>query len=79
MEIVKDSGAGFAFPSTTAYITQDAEIDEKLIKDAETKVADMEAGDGVPFPNHSKDELKKLKGTLTYPPEGSTEAKAGSK
>jgi MscS family membrane protein len=79
MDIVKESGAVFAFPSTTAYIAQDAEIDQKLVKNAETRVTDMEAGDGVPFPYHSKDELRKLKGTLAYPPEGSTEAKAGSK
>lgn len=75
MDVVRASGAEFAFPSTTAYIAQDGERDEESIKKAEESVAIWKSEGRLPFPNHTRDDIRTLKGTLDYPPEGSVEAK----
>ncbi len=75
MDIVRESGSEFAFPSTTAYIAQDGERDEESIKKAEENVATWKSGGSLPFPNHTRDDIRSLKGTLNYPPEGSVDEK----
>lgn len=75
MDIVKESGAGFAFPSTTAYIAKDGEPDEKAIRKAEESVALWKSEGRLAFPNHTRDDISALKGTLDFPPEGSVDAK----
>lgn len=75
MDIVKESGAGFAFPSTTAYIAQDGVPDEDAIRKAEESVALWKSEGRLPFPNHTRDDIRSLKSTLDYPPEGSVENK----
>ena len=75
MDIVRESGTGFAFPSTTAYIAQDGERDEESIKKAEESIAAWKSEGSLPFPNHTRDDARSLKGTLKYPPEGSVETK----
>ncbi len=75
MDIVRESGAEFALPSTTAYIAQDGERDEESIKRAEESVAALKSEGSLPFPNHTRDDARSLKGSLIYPPEGSVETK----
>lgn len=61
-----------------AYIAQDGERDEESIKRAEENVALWKSDGRRPFPNHSRDTIRALKGTLDYPPEGSVESKPKS-
>jgi MscS family membrane protein len=75
MDIVRESGTEFAFPSTTAYIAQDGERDEESIKKAEENVAAWKSEGSLPFPNHTRDDIRSLKGRLNYPPEGSIDEK----
>lgn len=71
MKIVKECGASFAFPSTTAYIAQDGEADEKAVRDSEKRVEKWRKDGVLPFPDHTAEDRRELKNTLDYPPPGS--------
>jgi MscS family membrane protein len=55
MDIVKEAGTGFAFPSQTAYLTDDSGLDAERIRGAETQVQDWRAKDKLPFPDFDKE------------------------
>jgi MscS family membrane protein len=74
MNIVKDAGTGFAFPSRTVYHTRDGGLDAGRQQAAETEVRAWCAAQELPFPNFTADYRKKVRNTLDYPPEGSPEA-----
>ncbi len=79
VDIVESSGTGFAFPSTTAYLTRDGGLDEERGQAAEAQVAQWRASGELPFPEFAKPRQEALSGTLDYPPEGSPTAKAPAK
>jgi len=74
MNIVKEAGTGFAFPSRTVYHSRDAGIDADRQQAAEAQVRAWCAAHELPFPNFTADHRKKMHNTLGYPPEGSPEA-----
>lgn len=74
MNIVKDAGTGFAFPSRTVYHTRDDGIDAERRKETEAQVRAWCSAQQLPFPNFTADYRKKMRNTLDYPPEGSPEA-----
>ena len=74
MKILKDAGAGFAFPSRTVYHNRDTEPDSTLRQEAEAKVRAWCSAQELPFPNFTADYRRKVRNTLDYPPEGSPEA-----
>jgi MscS family membrane protein len=74
MKIIKDAGAGFAFPSRTVYHNRDTEPDSELRKEAEAKVRAWCSAQELPFPNFTADYRKLVRNTLDYPPEGSPDA-----
>jgi len=49
MEIVKQAGTGFVFPSQTAYFTQDSGYDAERCREAEAQVEDWLAKGKLPF------------------------------
>lgn len=74
MNIVKEAGTGFAFPSRTVYHTRDEGLDAERREAAEAQVRAWCAAQELPFPNFSAEYRKKVRNTLDYPPEGSPQA-----
>ena len=71
MDIVKEAGTGFAFPSQTAYLGRDAGLDAELGQEAETQVQSWRSKGQLPFPEFGEDMLAEKEDVLDYPPEGS--------
>jgi MscS family membrane protein len=71
MDIVADSGTGFAFPSNTTYIARDSGLDEERKQEAETSVAKWRQRGEVPLPDYAVEVRDRLAGSLDYPPSGS--------
>ena len=77
MDIVKQAGTAFAFPSRTPYHTRDGGLDTDRQQDAEKQVREWAAAHALPFPEFSDEVRKKIMDTLDYPPEGSPGADRG--
>ena len=71
MEIVKDAGTGFAFPSQTAYLGRDAGLDAERGREAEAMVEEWRSKGQLPFPEFEEGESARLEDSLDYPPAGS--------
>jgi MscS family membrane protein len=71
MEIVKESGTSFAFPSQTTYFARDEGLDDERQQAAEQQVAAWRAAGELPFPDMASDDQEALTGTLDFPPKGS--------
>ena len=74
-EVVVNSGSGFAFPSTTAYLSEDSPPNQEGRERAEAEVEGWRGSGSLPFPNLSDHRAGELKNTLDYPPRGSLEGK----
>ena len=74
MDIVKDSGTGFAFPSQTLYFGRDDGVDARQTEVAEAQVRQWRDEGRLPFPNFSPEQVRQLRGAVAYPPPGSSEA-----
>lgn len=71
MDIVKEAGTGFAFPSQTNYFASDAGLDTEHGQEAEEKVEFWRARNKLPFPEFEQEEYERLEDILDYPPKGS--------
>lgn len=71
INIVEESGCGFAFPSQTLYLTRDSAPDLSKKQAAEAQVQHWREGGCLPFPDFSPQFRKQIEGTLPYPPPGS--------
>jgi len=71
MDIVRESGTGFAFPSQTTYLGRDTGLDEEASRVAEKEVASWRESGKLPFPRFSPDTVSANENTLDYPPRGS--------
>jgi MscS family membrane protein len=71
MDIVKAAGTGFAFPSQTAYFTNDAGLDAEKSREAESRVANWRANGELPFPEFNGEAQGQFEDRLDYPPTGS--------
>lgn len=72
MDIVAESGTGFAFPSQTAYLARDTGMDAERTQAIEDEVQAWRGEDALPFPWPDADRVQALDGSLDYPPTGST-------
>ena len=80
MDIVEQSGTGFAFPSQTLYFARDDGLDTEKTEAAEARVRQWRDEGRLPFPNFSTEQIRQMRGTVAYPPPGSPDASnAGSK
>jgi len=70
MDIVKEAGTGFAFPSQTTYFTRDRGLNEERVETAEAEVQAWRSGGTLPFPEFAKEHRERVFDTLAYPPEG---------
>ena len=77
MEIVANSGSGFAFPSQTLYLGKDDGLDAEAAKRSEAQVAEWRARGELPLPGFPPDRIRELGGSLDYPPEGSALRRSG--
>jgi MscS family membrane protein len=75
IDIVEQSGSGFAFPSQTLYLGRDTPLDCAKTQAAESHVRQWREEGRLPFPNFSSDQIERIRDTLVYPPPGSTEAR----
>lgn len=71
MDIVKDAGTGFAFPSQTAYLGRDTGLDAEQAREAEKKVEEWRSAGQLPFPEFDKNLRWEKEDILDYPPVGS--------
>ena len=79
MDIVEQSGTGFAFPSQTLYFARDDGLDTERTEVAEAQVRQWRDEGRLPFPNFSTEQIRQMRGTVAYPPPGSPDASnAGS-
>ena len=71
MDIVADSGTGFAFPSSTTYLSRDGGLDDERTRAAEQTVRQWREESKLPFPGLEPETVSELEDTLDYPPRGS--------
>jgi hypothetical protein len=76
MDIVKEAGTGFAFPSQTTYLARDDKMDTESVQAAEQQVANWRSEGKLPFPEFDEQQRQTLEDTIAYPPEGSVQYKA---
>ena len=70
LDAVAESGAGFAFPSQTAYLTQDEGTDGERAAAAEAQVEQWRRQGELMFPEHSRERIGAIERSA-WPPEGS--------
>ena len=74
IDIVRQSGTNFAFPSQTLYLGRDQGLDPKKTAAAEKEVEHWRDQNQLPFPDFSPTEKASLRGPIPYPPPGSAVA-----
>ena len=67
MEIVKNSGTGFAFPTQTVYVSRDPGLDKERRQAAEQQVQKWRDERQLPFPDFSPADKSAFRGSITYP------------
>jgi MscS family membrane protein len=71
MDVIAESGTGFAFPSTTAYLARDGGLDDERRAAAEAEVEKWRSEGRLMFPEFAPAEMDSMRGTLDWPPAGS--------
>ena len=74
MDIVEQSGTGFAFPSQTLYFARDGGLHTERTEAAEAQVRQWRDEGRLPFPNFSTEQVRQMHGTVAYPPSDSPDA-----
>jgi len=72
MDVVERAGTGFAFPSQTVYLARDRGLDPERSEQAERSVAVLRESHELDLPNLPFDKERKLRGSVPWPPEGSS-------
>ncbi|TXK31144.1 mechanosensitive ion channel family protein [Pontibacter qinzhouensis] len=73
MDVVVASGTGFAVPAQTLYMARDKGVSEEKAADVNEKVRQWrEAGD-MQLPNFDPEQISRLRNTIPFPPEGSSQ------
>lgn len=75
MDKVRESGTDFAMPSQTLYFTRDAGISAQKARAAEDRVQQWREKQDLPIPNFSESQIREMRDTIPYPPEGSVRNK----
>lgn len=72
MDVVNESGTGFAFPSQTLYFGKDQGLSKEKSEKAEEKVREWRKKGELQIPKFDPEWVKDLKEKTKYPPEGSS-------
>ncbi|MNE86765.1 hypothetical protein D3C80_1838950 [compost metagenome] len=75
MDIVTESGSGFAFPSQTVYFAQDEGVSEEKTKATSEKVKAWKENGELQVPRFHQDKIDEIEDSIVYPPEGSAISK----
>jgi MscS family membrane protein len=75
MDIVAANGSGFAFPSQTTYLAQDAGMNAGKTQEAILKVRQWREKGELPFPDFSPDTIAKIDNRIESPPPDSAQGK----
>jgi MscS family membrane protein len=67
MDIVNESGTGFAFPSSTTYLARDGGLDAERARRAEERVAAWRREGRLPFPDFAAGFKDDVAGSIEYP------------
>lgn len=73
LDIVNESGTGFAFPSQVNYLSRDGGLDADLRTAREQEVEQWRQRDKLPFPEFEEEQEDAFRDTLDYPPRGSSQ------
>ncbi|MDX1751866.1 MAG: mechanosensitive ion channel [Salinimicrobium sediminis] len=76
MDIVGESGSGFAFPSQTIYFGKDSGLSQEKTRSAEEKVRQWKEKGELQIPRFDPEHIKEIEDKIPYPPEGSAEQKS---
>jgi MscS family membrane protein len=68
MDIVSESGTGFAFPSRTIYLGRDSGLDRERTEAAVQKIQRWREEKQLPFPDFAPTEIAEFRDSLPYPP-----------
>jgi MscS family membrane protein len=74
MDIVENSGTGFAFPSQTLYFSRDSGLDKEKAAAAEQQVQHWRDQHQLPFPDFAPADMSTFRDTIAYPPPDSATA-----
>jgi MscS family membrane protein len=74
MDIVEQTGTGFAFPSQTLYFGRDKGLDTIETEAAQDQVRQWRDEGRLPSPNFSAEQLRQMRGSVPYPSPGSPAA-----
>jgi MscS family membrane protein len=72
MEVVAQSGSGLAVPASRAVIERSQGPDEQRVQEVEAQVKEWKEKDMLYLPNFPPEKIAELRGTLEYPPTGSS-------
>ena len=70
MDIVAESGTGFAFPSQTVYFAKDEGVSEEKTKIVADKVKAWKENNDLQVPKFHQDKIDEIEDSIVYPPEG---------
>jgi MscS family membrane protein len=70
MDVVKEAGSGFAFPSTTTYVGRDDGLCAEAAREAESRVREWREEGRLPFPSVPEDHYQAIENSLDWPPRG---------
>lgn len=76
MDLVEQGGAAIAFPSQTLYLGRDRDSGDGKAAAAEASVREWRDEGSLPFPNFSPEQASRIRGSIVFPPPGSTGAPA---
>lgn len=79
MDVVENSGSGFAFPSQTLYLSRDEGLSEEKSEKAIATVKKWKENNDLQIPQFDHKHINDLKGKISYPPEGSVQNKSEEK
>jgi MscS family membrane protein len=68
MDIVSESGTGFAFPSQTVYLSRDAGVQKEKAERAAEQVRKWREKGQLPFPDFAPADVSEFRDSLPYPP-----------
>ena len=71
LDLVEESGTGFALPSQTLYLGRDAGVQKEKAESAVKKIDELRDGKQLPFPDYHGEQISSFKGTIEYPPKES--------
>jgi MscS family membrane protein len=76
MDIVEQSGSGFAFPSQTLYFSRDTGLDKDKTTAAEQQVRQWRDENKLPFPDFAPADKSAFRDSIVYPPPESATGKS---